>query len=201
MQHGPKFVPATFCRSGGEEFKQSGGKSMKSTLGVLVVSLAGTFLLEAAPQEPAKVEPVKVVAEKQKSEEHAQKLNSLHVQVMFNEYDGEKKIASLPYTFDVAPRVNEDPRDRQYGRRAELRSGVYIPFTSAKGELQHEHVGTDLDCEAADLSDGRYALHLILERNWLLQEVTKDSNAPGVRRQVRAEAFPTLRDGQTVEAF
>jgi len=173
---------------------------MKSALGILVMLVVGTVLVAAAPQQPATVEPVKVVADKQRPEEHGQKLSSLHVQVMFNEYEGEKKIASLPYTFDVAPRVNDDPRDRQYGRRAELRSGVYIPFTSAKGDLEHEHVGTDIDCEAADLSDGRYALHLILDRNWLLQEVTKDSNAPGVRRQVRAEAFPTLRDGQTVEA-
>lgn len=168
---------------------------MKSALGILVTLLGATTLVAAARQEPAKVVP-----EKPRSEEHAPKLTSLHVQVMFNEYEGEKKISSLPYTFDVAPRVNEDPRDRNYGRRAELRSGVFIPYTSAKGELQHEHVGTDIDCEAADLSDGRYALHLVLERNWLLQEVTKDSNAPGVRRQMRAEAYPTLRDGQTVEA-
>jgi hypothetical protein len=170
---------------------------MKTALGILAMLVAPTTLFAAAPQQ---VDPVRVVTERQKSEEHGQKLTSLHVQVTFNEYEGEKKIASLPYTFDLAPRVNDDPRDRQYGRRAELRSGVYIPFTSAKGELEHEHVGTDIDCEAADLSDGRYALHLVLERNWLLQEVTKDSNAPGVRRQVRAEAFPTLHDGQTIEA-
>jgi hypothetical protein len=170
---------------------------MKSALGILAMLLVGTGLLAAAPQEPAKV-----VAEKQKPEERGQKLTSLHVQVMFTEYEGEKKIASLPYTFDVAPLINDNmTQDRHYGRRAELRNGVYIPFTSAKGELQHEHVGTDIDCEATDLGDGRYGLHLVLDRNWLLQEVTKDSNGPGVRRQVRAEAFPTVRDGQTVEAF
>jgi hypothetical protein len=170
---------------------------MKSALGILAMLLVGTGFLAAAPQEPAKV-----VAEKQKPEERGQKLTSLHVQVMFTEYEGEKKIASLPYTFDVAPLINDNmTQDRHYGRRAELRNGVYIPFTSAKGELQHEHVGTDIDCEATDLGDGRYGLHLVLDRNWLLQEVTKDSNGPGVRRQVRAEAFPTVRDGQTVEAF
>ena len=174
---------------------------MKGTLSVVATLLAGTSLVAAAHQEAARVEPAKVVTEKQKPEERGQRLTSLHVQVMFIEYDGDKKIASLPYTFDVAPSINENmAQDRHYGRRAELRSGVYIPFTSAKGELEHEHVGTDIDCEATDLGDGRYGLHLVLERNWLLQEVTKDSNAPGVRRQVRAEAFPTLRDGQTVEA-
>lgn len=173
---------------------------MKTALGVLVMLLAGAVIVSAAPQEPAKVEPAINVTGKPKSEEHGQRLTSLHVQVMFIEYEGDKKIASLPYTFDVAPFVNDNRRDRQYGRRAELRSGVFIPFTSAKGELEHEHVGTDIDCEAADLGDGRFGLHLILERNWLLQEVTKDSNAPGVRRQMRAEAFPTLRDGQTIEA-
>lgn len=173
---------------------------MKTALGILVMLLAGAAIVSAAPQEPLKVEPVINVTGKQKSEDHGQKLTSLHVQVMFIEYEGEKKIASLPYTFDVAPYVNDSGQDRHYGRRAELRSGVYIPFTSAKGELQHEHVGTDIDCEATDLGDGRFGLHLVLERNWLLQEVTKDSNGPGVRRQMRAEAFPTLRDGQTIEA-
>jgi hypothetical protein len=167
---------------------------MKSALGILAMLLMGTVLVAAAPQEP-----VKVAAEKQKSEEHGPKLTSLHIQVIFGEYEGEKKIASLPYAFDVVP-LSAGFSQGSYGRRAELRSGVYIPFTSPKGEIEHQHVGTDIDCEAADLGEGRYALHLVLEKNWLMQEANKNPSAEQVRREVRAEAYPTLRDGQTVEA-
>src|SRR5262245_19838194 len=84
--------------------------------------------------------------EKPKAEEKAdtrKELTPLRVQVVVTEYEGEKKINSLPYTFLVnATEVSQ----RQSPAR--IRMGLRVPLATSSNQFQYQQVGTNLDCWA-----------------------------------------------------
>ncbi len=86
----------------------------------------------------------------------------LRIQVVFSEYDGEKKISSLPYTLNHnATRGNS---------RTSLRMGLRVPIVTAPAkegltaQVQYHNVGTDIDCLVTN-RDGLFLLHLELRRS------------------------------------
>jgi type II secretory pathway component GspD/PulD (secretin) len=100
-------------------------------------------------------------------------------------------------------------RDAEY---AKLRVGSRVPVLVGKdGNFQYVDIGTNLDCRAEHLEDGRYALRLSLERSWVQSSVrfTGDdsTSASGgnsainqpVIGQYKTDAYLLARDGQTVE--
>jgi hypothetical protein len=136
----------------------------------------------------------------------------LKVQVVFAEYDGDKKVKNLPYWFLVkAP--NSDERDWtsiRMGSRVPLPSGP----NSTNAQVQYVDVGTNIDCYAKQLSDGVYRVTFKLERSWaegdMALKVEKSNagvaaekadstvHAP-IIRQFRSDSTVTIRDGQTLE--
>jgi hypothetical protein len=77
------------------------------------------------------------------------------VQLVFARYAGDKKISSLPYSFSLgAP-----------GRPVRLRIGIEVPVQVDSGKQQYRMVGTNLDCSAEPLDDGRYKLELTVEQS------------------------------------
>jgi hypothetical protein len=130
----------------------------------------------------------------------------LKLQIVFAEYEGEKKTKNLPYTllFDT-------------NRTARLRVGSRVPVATGKdnGALQYQYVdiGTNLDCSAKPTSDGKYLVTMFLERSWVEGDVfvytggeasTPDKRQDNMFRQpiIHQTKFDNtiiMRDGQTVE--
>ena len=117
----------------------------------------------------------------------------LKVQVVLSRYDGERKLASMPYTL----LVNAGDRDN----RVTLRMGVALPVTGvgANGPTVTVHdIGTNMDCTASPTDDGRFRIGLAVNHSSVYETRSKASpgDDPAARRQraagpvVHVELFP-----------
>lgn len=125
----------------------------------------------------------------------------IKVTVVFNEFDGEKKISSLPYTLFLKAVEN-----RQV---AVVRMGVKVPIAIGSNQIQYQDIGTNVDCFAQPAEDGKYILELTVDRSSLYQNVAggKDDHTleqsidrQPVVRSFRANLALMLRDGQTTQS-
>ena len=84
----------------------------------------------------------------------------LKVQVVLSRYDGEKKLASMPYTL----MVNAGDRDN----RVTLRMGVALPVaevgTNGPAVTVHD-IGTNMDCTASPADNGRFRISLAVNHS------------------------------------
>lgn len=156
--------------------------------------------------------PLVWAQDKEKSTESAKPAASeksvtpLRVQVVFTEFDADKKVGSLPYTF----LVNADDR----GAPAAVRMTLHVPveMSSAGGA---KHVGqyplsTNLDGRAEKTEDGRFLLRLSLEKNsiYMAGANQKPSSLGGnevstdepVQQDFRTQVNLLIRDGQTIQS-
>lgn len=142
-------------------------------------------------------------------------ITPLRVQLVFSKYQGEKKVASLPYTLTC----NANDRNP-----ALLRMGIEVPvpMTPSKDgppSFSYKNVGTNIDCRATALQDGRFRLELNVEQSSIYSAVEEKGRRVGMEGEVRpgwgvtdtplggAPMFrtfrstfvPILRDGQTVQ--
>ena len=128
----------------------------------------------------------------------------LRVQVVIARFQGEKKVASLPYTFSVTVE----------GRSTRMRMGVDTPVAVATAasdagkpattSFQYRNVGTNIDCRASDAGDGRYQLQLSIENSSAyLGGPLADANATGspLFRRFDTNIDPVMRDGQTIQTI
>lgn len=99
-------------------------------------------------------------------------MSHLRVDILLTEYDGAKKISSLPYTLYVGV---TDPQHGPHAPSAFLRMGVKVPVattpvSAAKGSqitnynFQYENVGTNIDVDATKLDSDLYRLQCTVER-------------------------------------
>lgn len=135
------------------------------------------------------------------------------VQIVFAEYEGDKKVKSLPYSLLV--RVGVDGKD---GPWSKIRMGSRVPIVTSSispnvpASIQYVDVGTNVDCFASRLADGRFFLSLTLERSWPETEDASDSKTASSRsegrpniatqpiiRQFRSDSSVILREGQALE--
>jgi len=130
----------------------------------------------------------------QKPDDHTPAVTPLRVQVVFTEYDGEKKVSNLPYSFSV----NADERRARPG--SQLRSGARIPITTGKDQFTYIDIGTNIDCSATLQEDGRYKLQMALERSSISPEAASGNTNPVVRT-FRIDMNPVLEDGQSLESI
>jgi len=134
----------------------------------------------------------------------------LRVQVVFSEYEGEKKIATLPYA--MAVNANELQQGGIYGRTTSLRMGIQVPIGTGKnGEINYQNVGTDIDCWATSTEDGGFHVSLSATRSSLYTPSSdSERKSVGYVGAVEARGEPMirrfnesfnllLRDGQTAE--
>jgi hypothetical protein len=149
---------------------------------LMMLALLAVLAFAAVAQEPkAKPDPLTPA------------VTPLRVQVVLAEYDGEKKVSSLPYSFTV----NADERRARPGSL--IRNGVRIPVVTAKDQFTYVDIGTNVDCSATLQEDGRYKLQMTLDRSSVSPESSGGSGTP-VIRQFRMDLNPVLKDGQTVES-
>jgi hypothetical protein len=132
----------------------------------------------------------------------------IKVQIVFTEFDGDKKVKSLPYTIYHNTTHGQELRPDF----TKLRIGSRIPVTTGGGQMQYLDVGTNLDCRAVRNDDGHFMVQLSVERSWVEGEVAVAMNPAAadrpeggatfkepIIRNVRSDLYLNLRDGQTVE--
>jgi hypothetical protein len=172
----------------------SGGNAMRRTvrlclLAALVLSAHGA-----------------VAQENTKQEEKAKPLLAIKVQVVFSEYDGEKKLSSMPYSFIAIP-------DEKMGGlfSTSLRTGIRIPVEvdGKDQKTSYMDVGSNIDCGIRALDDGRFHVYMNFDRSSLYSggitaeekvEVSRPNNQPLIR-QFRSTESMLLKDGQTSESI
>lgn len=168
-----------------------------SPIHVASLLLLGMFSPACQAQDKPKTD------EKPKTEAQ---ITPLKVTVVFNEYDGDKKLSSLPYALFLKAGTE---RNRYYGN---MRMGVRVPIGvgGKDSQIQYQDVGSNVDCETLSAEDGRYLLDMRLERSSIYASKDEHStdqkpegqpyaNAPIVR-QFRASLALVLRDGQTMQS-
>jgi hypothetical protein len=133
-------------------------------------------------------------------------LTPLRVQVIFTEFDGEKKISNLPYTF----LVNADDR----GAKAAVRMGLRVPIetssNSAVKQIQYQDIGANLDGRAEKTDDGRFLLMLSVEKSTAYLPAASEkpasvggneiSSSQPTFQQFRTQVNLLIRDGQTIQS-
>jgi len=159
---------------------------MKRMLAVCFASLILSLVASSA-QEPSRT------AGAPKQEEHTPSVTPLRVQIVFSEFDGDKKISSLPYTFTV----NAD--ERRASPSSKIRNGARIPLATGKDQFTYLDIGTNIDCSATLQDDGRFKLQMILERSSISPDSSSQTPNPVVRN-LRVDLNPVLKDGQSVES-
>lgn len=135
---------------------------------------------------------------------------TLKLQVTFAEHEGEKKLASLPYTLFL-----QSAESAPGSPWTKIRTGSRIPvYAGGKdGGMTYIDVGTNIDARGLAAGEGRYDISLLLERSWVEGDVlvpgsklagTAPEAAPGqfkepIIRQFKTELTLAMHDGQTVQ--
>jgi hypothetical protein len=141
--------------------------------------------------------------EKPKAEERAKPAIPVKVQIVFAEYDGEKKISSMPYTFMA---VTDERMGGYYS--TSLRTGVRVPIEidGKDQKTTYMDVGSNIDCGVRSEEDGRFRVYLVFDRSALYPNKSPDGerlvaepNGQPLVRQFRTQENLILKDGQTSE--
>jgi hypothetical protein len=151
--------------------------------------------------------------EKPKADEKAKSpvaSTPVKIQIVFTEFEGDKKVKSLPYTLyaNAADAPFLEPG------WVKMRIGTRVPVYVGNNSMQYLDVGTNIDARSAYTSESRLLLQLSLERSWVEGDVpvpmTKSdvaqSETPSghfrepIIRTFRSDLDMKLREGQTAES-
>jgi hypothetical protein len=192
-----------------------------TVLGValLVPALGATAWAQATPEPPKegpKAEPRGEVGRGERAlprpDPRSVASVTLRVQLVISRFHGEKKQASLPYSFLVGARPSTIS-ERRFAVRMRMGIDTPVPVTTydASGAtpkstgIQYRNVGTNIDCWATDLADGSYQLNLSVENSAALSGSDRPGASAGVDAPLfrRFETFidPILRDGQSIQTI
>lgn len=164
----------------------------------------------AQMEEKHNAEANATAMDKSKAESMALPSTPAKVTVVFTEFEGTKKIKSLPFVLYV----NAPHTAHLQPGWSKIRIGSRVPIYTSANSYNYHDVGTNLDVRAARSTDDRFALELNLERSWVdgetpaptesgsapaIDPVTSSSRQPIVR-QFKSELSLSLRDGQSVES-
>ena len=173
---------------------------MKKIILVAAISILSFGAPSSSPQEKGKPDDAAKSA-------HAETVvTPLRVQVVFSEYDGDKKVSSLPYTI----LVNADDKGPQSAVRMGLRVPIEVSGGPGNKQIQYQDVGTNLDGRADRTDDGRFLLKLNVEKSSVYSpgESQKASPVAGnelssgqpIVQQFRTQVNLLIRDGQTIQS-
>jgi len=181
----------------------------------LLAGIAALFLAMCVPnltaqEKPPAKSPDKPQTTEPRDDEYRFMRASLKVQLVFTEFEGDKKLKSLPYTFLVTTHT------RDASGEAKVRVGSRVPVYTGGGQnVTYLDVGTNIDCRAMKVSANEYQIFLSLERSWVdgdvsipiqgvaASQVGGESHTPQfpqpIIRQYRADLSPIMKDGQSFE--
>lgn len=127
--------------------------------------------------------------------------------LLLTEFDGEKKVASLPYSI----LVNSDPSGH-VAYSSFVRVGVRVPVPSGgkEGQSTFADVGSNIDCGVQAEDDSRFTVRLNFERSSLYFQghseekgiiKTAETGQPYIPT-IRAQSLlVTVKDGQNLEVL
>lgn len=127
----------------------------------------------------------------------------LKLQVVLSRHQGEKKVASAPYT--LSANANGEP--------TRLRMGIQVPLRyegkEFPGNVVYKSVGNNLDCSADALDDGRFKVACTIEQSSVYASngegkatgsaAADTSLLPPILKNFSSEASLILRDSQTAQ--
>ena len=122
-------------------------------------------------------------------------------QIVFTEYDGDKKVSSMPYAFTVLARERDS-------ESTSVRTGVRIPIeTDGKDQkTTYLDVGSNIDCKLRMQDDDRFMVTLFFDRSAIYpnkspegERLVVEPNGLPLIRQFRVSQNLLLKDGQTSE--
>jgi hypothetical protein len=162
----------------------------------------------AKKSEAAAKETQQREAERIRQAEERRRLVPLSIELVVSRYQGEKKISSLPYSLAV------NANDSAPGGVCQLRMGARVPVPSIvapkpnpnspggpmPGPVNYQEIGTNIDCSARTLDDGRFQLRITVEDTSVYTNI-QDTTTPTVEqmpvfRTFRSTNTLVLRDGQ-----
>jgi len=148
-----------------------------------------------------------------------QKVTPLRVEVVIAEYDGAKKLSSLPYSFHVNA---DDPSSGGARTTSSIRAGLRVPIntgpavaasTTVSSQFQYMDIGTNVDCRAESVPENRFRLVLSVDRSYFYStpQGEKKPEATAAEGFSISSGNPIIghfnssydlyiRDGQTIEA-
>jgi hypothetical protein len=141
--------------------------------------------------------------EKSKSDDKPRPSVPIKVQIVFTEFDGDKKISSMPYTFMA---IADEKVGGYYS--ASVRTGVRVPVEMGSKDQQtiYMDIGSNIDCGIRSEEDGRFHVYLIFDRSTLYpnkssegERMVASPNGQPLIRQFRTSDNMILKDGQTSE--
>jgi len=162
------------------------GKWMaRSTVGVLALATAVAGQDKGEAERPSRI------------------VTPLKVQLVVSKQLGDKKLGSLTYAFPC----------NAADRKLSLSLGVEVPVPVRKAdkvEFQYRSVGSNIECDASALADGRFNLHVAFEQSSLYNAGAKAAGPepslesrldnPTLFRTAKSLFNAVLRDGQTTQA-
>jgi len=170
----------------------------------LLAGIAALCLAACVPNLTAQDKPQNT---ERHDDDYRFSLASLKVQVVFTEYEGDKKLKSLPYSLLITTRTRDDRPE------AKIRVGNRVPVYTGSdhGSMTYVDVGTNIDGWAEGAGPGQFKVHLYLERSWVdgavsvpIEKVPQTEGhaaqfSQPIIRQYKAEVTPILKDGQSLE--
>lgn len=162
------------------------------------------LLLAALATTPWVLAQEKPKGEGAATEANPTETTPLKISVTFTEFEGGKKVKSLPYT-TIVTADGKNPK-------SVVKMGSRVPvYTGKEYGVQYVDVGSNIDCQASRTKENKFDLRLSLDRSWVEGNVAAfvDPDATSQKsgqfpepivRQFRSELSLTLRDGQTVES-
>jgi hypothetical protein len=174
-------------------------KSMRKAARVAFLTTLATLTLCVWAQDKSKT------GEDAPAEARTTETTPVKVAVTFVEYEGDKKVKSLPYTLVVVA-------DEKPPKGSQLKMGSRVPVYAGKDGWQYLDVGSNIACHAYHAKDNKYDLQLDLDRSWVEGDVSVPvdggASSPSssgrfpepIVREFRSALSLTLRDGQTVES-
>jgi len=134
------------------------------------------------------------------------------VQIVFTEFEGDKKVKSLPYILYINAPDAPELKPGWVKLRVGSRVPVYTGGTT--GNMTYLDVGTNIDARSAYFSDGRLLLQMKIERSSVeggvsvpvsksdgsASETSSGHFQEPIVRQLVSEFDLKLREGQAVES-
>jgi hypothetical protein len=147
----------------------------------------------------------------QSASARVEKHTAVKVTITFAEFEGEKKVKSLPYTLVLAAREKKSDAVDSFAGFSKLRMGSRVPvYTGKENGMQYLDVGSNIDCHTSRMPDGSFDLRLSLDRSWIegdvpvpvekTQQASSGQFPEPIIRQFRSDLALVLRDGQSVES-
>jgi hypothetical protein len=185
------------------QFHRSVEDKMKKAVILLVLLLGMVPTLWSSQDKPKSDESPKAEAQ----------TTQIKAQIVFTEFENDKKVKSLPYVMYINAIDAPDLKSSGWNK---LRIGSRVPvYTGGNtGNMTYLDVGTNLDVRAAHTGGDRFLLYLGVERSWVegdvVVPVTKaDTSQPEgnvghfrepIIRQFRSELDLKVREGLVVES-